>query len=95
MRRRILVHPSYVSLLTITSPSTQWPILSIHTHTQHTNKHSLYTHIQIYGDQYHKSIYTMADIVNPDSTPDEMSPDKFRVYLRNAERFSLTPKPET
>jgi hypothetical protein len=29
----------------------------------------------------------MADIVNPDSTPDEMSPDKFRVYLRNAERL--------
>ena len=78
----------------------KWPTLSTHTHTHarthaHTHTLSIYTPIQIYGDQYQKSIYTMADIVNPDSTPDEMSPDKFRVYLRNAERFSLTPKPET
>jgi len=44
---------------------------------------------QVYGTSYIKSIYTQADIVNPDSRPDEMNPDKFRVYLRNAERYNV------
>jgi hypothetical protein len=36
----------------------------------------------IYGDSHMSTIFTSKNIVNPDKTPDEMSPDKFRVYLR-------------
>jgi len=40
---------------------------------------------QMYADGSQYSVYTVADIVNPDRTPNEMSPKKFRVYLRNAQ----------
>jgi len=37
----------------------------------------------LYADGMHKGVYTMQNIVNPDKTPNEMHPRKFRVYLRN------------
>jgi len=38
----------------------------------------------LYADGEHKTTYTVQNIVNPDKTPNEMHPRKFRVYLRNS-----------
>ena len=46
------------------------------THT-HTRAH---TRMQVYGTSYIKSIYTQADIVNPDSRPDEAGILKSTLY---------------
>ena len=38
---------------------------------------------QINGEGGRELIYTVQNIVNPDRTPDEVNPSKFRVFLRN------------
>ena len=38
----------------------------------------------LYGDGSMQDVYTVQNIVNPDKTPNEMHPKKFRVWLRNS-----------